>query len=80
MGAITDGAITERVEWMERTTTTGPQTGSDTAAAASHRTMTVFGPAVGYLETRCRTLVATGSTDDDLGSTDDDLGSTDGDR
>ncbi|GHB09878.1 membrane protein [Streptomyces thermoviolaceus subsp. thermoviolaceus] len=45
MGAITDGAITERVEWMERTTTTGPQTGSDTAAAASHRTMTVFGPA-----------------------------------
>ena len=40
----------------------------------------VFGPAVGYLETRCRTLVSTRSTDDDAGSTDDDPGSTDGDR
>ena len=38
----------------------------------------VFGPAVGYLETRCRTLVSTGSTDDDPGSTDDDPGSTSG--
>ena len=35
----------------------------------------VFGPAVGYLETRCRTLVSTGSTDDDPGSDD-----ADGDR
>jgi aminoglycoside phosphotransferase (APT) family kinase protein len=32
----------------------------------------VFGPAVGYLETRCRTLVSAGSTDDDPGSTDGD--------
>jgi hypothetical protein len=36
----------------------------------------VFGPAVGYLEARCRALVSTGSTNGDAGSTNGDAGST----